>query len=338
MAITNKTLSLITQMGLVVDDHVDAVTGALTARWSQVWHEISDEWVNAATAIQAMGAEATPAQILRLNQVTRALQVTADKLEELSDEVAQMIADPLERVVSYTAEVTGDVVASQMPVSMSFTRASDQAMSAIVARTMGNITSSLAPLAADSIVAMKASLLRGIAAGWHPDRAAREMVKRSRTAFNGGLSRAMTIARTEMLDAHRAVQTANDTVIGWKWFAHLDAHVCPSCAAMHGEQFDTDVPGPEDHPNGRCARIPVTKTWKNLGFDIEEPPDEWETVWDWMERAPHEAVSALGPERVMMLNDGTISRKDMATYRENPEWRGSYQATPLSDLRKKAEA
>ena len=338
MAITNKTLSLITQMGLVVDDHVDAVTGALTARWSQVWHEVSDEWVAAATAIQAAGVEATPAQILRLNQVTRALTVTADRLEELSDEVAQMIADPLERVVNYTAEVTGEVVASQMPVSMSFTRVSDQAIEAIVARTMGNITSSLAPLAADSIVAMKASLLRGIAAGWHPDRAAREMVKRSRSAFNGGLSRAMTIARTEMLDAHRAVQTENDTVIGWKWFAHLDAHVCPSCAAMHGEQFDTDVPGPEDHPNGRCARIPVTKTWKDLGFDIEEPSDEWETVWDWMERAPHEAVSALGPERVMMLNDGTINVADMSTYRENTEWRGSYQATPLSDLRKKAEA
>lgn len=331
--ISKKTLSLMGEMSMMVDDHVDAVNSALTARWSQVWHEISDEWLRAAQAIQAAG-EPSPAQILKLNQVTRALQITADKLDGLSDEAAEMLRDPLDSVVRHTAALSGEVVASQLPVTMSFTRVSDQALAAMVKRTMTGVVSSLLPLTPDAIVAMKTSLLRGVGSGWHPDRVAREMVRRSRSAFNGGLSRALTIARTEMLDAHRAVQTANDMVVGWKWFAHLDAHVCPSCAAMHGEYFNKDVPGPEDHPNGRCARIPVTRSWKDLGFDIEEPPDDWESTEDWMERAPHEAVSALGPERVMMLNDGDISLGDMSTYRENPGWRGSYQATPLSDLRK----
>lgn len=336
MAINEETLKLIAQMGVIVDEHVDAVTGALTARWSQVWHEVSEEWVNAARAIQAADAP-TPAQILKLNQTTRALRITATKLEGLSDEVTQMIGDPLDRVVKHTAQVSGDIVQSQLPITASFTRVSDQALDAIVARAMGNITSSLVPLAPDAVTAMKAALLRGVSSGWHPDKVAREMVRRTRTAFNGGLSRAMTIARTEMLDAHRAAQPDNDMVKGWRWFAHLDAHVCASCAAMHGEYFDKDVPGPEDHPNGRCARVPVTKTWADLGFDIEEPADDWESTDDWLANRPHEAVSALGPERVMMIDNGDIDLSDMATYRANDEWRGSYQATPLGELRKKAK-
>ena len=345
MAINSRTLDLLASMRRGVDVQVDATTRALTAQWSQAWHEIADEWLIAAQAIVGL-ENPSPDRILKLNRTQRALNAASERLAALSDEFEAMMREPLDQVMKHTADVSEQLVRSQLPgadhgVGLSFTRVSPEALDWIVDRTMANITSSRMPLAADAVVAMKSSLLRAVPAGWGPERAAREMLRRTRSSFNGGLSRALTIARTEMLDAHRAASRAsdmaNDMVQQWQWMANLDAHVCPSCAAMHGRRFDKDVEGPHDHPNGRCARLPVTVSWADLGFpDLDEPPDDFETTEDWMKRAPHEAVSALGPERVLMLNDGTIDLEDMTQYRDNDEWRGSYQATPLNDLRKKA--
>ena len=345
MAINSKTLAMLALMRRGVDMQDDATTRTLTASWSQGWHEIADEWLMTVEQITAMG-DATPAQILQLNRTQRALPVASERLSMLSDEFEDLVGEPLDIITRHTADVSEELVRSQLPgpstgVNISFTRVSPEELDWIVNRSLENIASSRVPLAADAVTAMKSSLLRAVPAGWGPERAAREMLRRTRSSFNGGLSRAMTIARTEMLDAHRAAaqasDRANDAVTQWQWMANLDAHVCPSCVGKHGQTFDIEVPGPHDHQNGRCARLPVTMSWADLGFpDLDEPSDDFESVEGWMERAPHEAVSALGPERVLMLHDGSITLDDMSVEKVNPEWRRSFHATPLSDLRKKA--
>lgn len=117
------------------------------------------------------------------------------------------------------------------------------------------------------------------------------MLKGLEGEFNGGLTRALTISRTEILDAYRAsskqTMAANDDVLaGWMWTAELDETTCESCWAMDGQIFDLDVDGPDDHQNGRCTRTPVTKPWRELGFDVDEPPDQRPNAEDVFRASP----------------------------------------------------
>lgn len=347
MAITAITLRLQSELRHITDRYVDAVTRALVARWSQAWHEISVEWelvVGEIVTARTAGEPLHPAQIAQLARTQRALVVTADKLTELVGEFETILDEPLREIVQRTADMTTQVVASQLPdlpAFQSFTRVDAAAMQQIIDRTMTSIVSSAQPLAPDALDAVKASLIRAIPAGWSPEKAAREMLKRTRSSFNGGLGRAMRIARTEMLDAHRAAnhqQMRDDpAVASWLWWAELDGSTCPSCIAQHGTEHPLDEDGPKDHPNGRCTALPKTQSWADLGFPgLDEPEDIRPTAEDWIRDNPEDAIRALGPDRYQLLMDGRISLSDLSTLHQNDGWRDSYQATSLSDLRKAA--
>lgn len=333
----------------MVDDYVDASTRALTARWAQAWQEVAQEWQDTIAVIlarKAAGEPLTPAQITNLARTQRALAMTATKLRELAAELGPLLEDSVREVVERTADLTTGVAASQMPpvdskLLPSFTRVDQPALEQIIERSLGQIHASSLPLADDAVDALKSSLIRAVPSGWHPDRAAREMLKRTRSSFLGGLARAARIARTEMLDSHRAANTAqnaaNPAVAAVVWNAQLDHRTCPSCIAKHGTEYPPGTPGPWDHQNGRCTFLPKTKSWRELGFDIDEPPDITPSAEDWIANNPHDAVAALGPDRYRMLMDGDINITDMAKRVDNPDWRPSYQATSLSDLRKVAK-
>ena len=91
------------------------------------------------------------------------------------------------------------------------------------------------------------------------------------------ISRARTILRTEMMRAfregsRRVMLENQDVVKGWQWHSFLDQNTCPVCWAMHGKQFKLSV-AMATHPNCRCFQMPVTYTWKELGFtNAPEPP------------------------------------------------------------------
>jgi len=111
------------------------------------------------------------------------------------------------------------------------------------------------------------ALLRGIALGWNPRKVASYMARE----LGQGLAWALRTARTAQLwayrEACRASYVANsDIVEGWIWHAKLDdGRTCMSCIAMHGTLHKPDEVL-NDHHNGRCAPIPVTKSWEALGF------------------------------------------------------------------------
>lgn len=349
MAVNAVTLRLQSELEAVTGRYVDAVTRALVSRWSQAWHEISAEWesvVGEIIAARTAGETPHPAQIAQLARTHRALAATAEQLSDLVGEFHDVLEEPLREVVQRTADMTTQVAASQLPdvdspLLQSFTRVDTAAMQAIVDRSMTGVVASSMPLTDDALDAVKASLIRAVPSGWHPDRAAREMLRRTRGAFNGGLTRAMRIARTEMLDAHRAANQAqnqaNPTVTGWVWMASLDSSTCPACLSMHGTIHDVDEFGPAGHPNCRCTALPKTQSWADLGFpELDEPDDLIQTTEAWIADNPQDAIQALGPDRYQMLADGQITLADLSVRRTNNDWRDSYQATSLSDLRKAA--
>jgi SPP1 gp7 family putative phage head morphogenesis protein len=82
-------------------------------------------------------------------------------------------------------------------------------------------------------------------------------------------------------DAKLAVYRENsDVVKGVHWLATFDSHVCATCAALNGAEWDLEgnpindtkfqFQAPPLHPNDRCVLTPITKTYRELGIDIPE--------------------------------------------------------------------
>ena len=349
MAVTAETLRLLGGMRIQLGQTVDAATSDLIRAWAVGWTEVRAEWDAALTDLADTGTDGrwpTPAQIARADRAQRALDVTRARLTGLAQDAGVRILEDVPTLTGAAAEWHARLTGSQMPaqagtqvdLAARFNRVDPLQLDAIVARTTQQVTSLTLPLSVDAMASVQAELIRGIAVGDNPRRAAARMVARVEGAFNGGLNRALVIARTEMLDAHRAAgaqqDLANaDVMAGWTWAATLDSRTCPSCWAMHGTDYDLDVPGPYDHQQGRCARLPRTKSWRELGFDLDEPasllPDA-ETVFQAL--PADDQLAIMGGARLELLRSGRASWGDLASRRSTSGWRDSFAPTPVRDL------
>jgi SPP1 gp7 family putative phage head morphogenesis protein len=109
-------------------------------------------------------------------------------------------------------------------------------------------------------------LADGMVQGLNPNTIARNLTNRVDAI---GISRARTLARTEVIRAHHSAMVQeyrNWGVEGVKvkaeWVTAGDGRVCPLCAPLDGKVFTVDqiesmIPR---HPNCRCISIPVDVT------------------------------------------------------------------------------
>lgn len=347
MAVDHTTIRLAKQLRVRVDQHVDTAVRQLVEAWARGWEEINGEWEAAILdlVLNSRGGKwPSRVQIARASRVRQALAIATEQVTGLAEFAGVTVSTGARDVSGEAALWQARLIASQMPdqagttaqLVARFDRVEAEAIAAIVERTVEQITSATRPLSALAANSMKRALVRGVALGENPRVAARRMVDRVQGEFNGGLSRALVIARTEILDAHRsstaAAQLANaDVLSGWMWLAKLDKRTCPACWARHGTVHDLAETGPDDHQQGRCARLPVTKSWAELGFhDVIEPaplvPDAGQVFAD-LSRA--DQLRIMGPIRLKALDTGVLSLADMAVPKNNPGWRRSW--VPLSN-------
>jgi SPP1 gp7 family putative phage head morphogenesis protein len=349
MAVTAETLRIVDRLRRDLTVMTDAQTLALTRAWVEAWDVLAPEFQAAvvelmAGAVDGKISRAAVARNLRMRDALRTARTMLDELASLmqvtvSNDVGQAVLDALD---GHAALIGSQLPPNAASAGVSFTRMSPDALAAIVERTTKRIHSDTKPFPADVERIMKRQLVRGIAVGENPRATARRIMKETEGRFNGGLTRALTIARTETLDAHRAAtkasEKANKTILEeWEWHAALNARTCPSCWAKHGTRHPLDEDGPNDHQNGRCARVTVTKSWKDLGFDIEEPPSltkDAETVFN--DLTPATQRDIMGAQRLELLQSGKVSWADLSTVKQTNGWRDSHTVTPLKDLLAKA--
>jgi SPP1 gp7 family putative phage head morphogenesis protein len=110
------------------------------------------------------------------------------------------------------------------------------------------------------IRALRGTVVQGYKNGVF-NRARRDMEAVVRTA----LAHTANTARNE-------VYKANESVIkGVQWTSTLDGKTSAICQARDGEIYPPDKgPRPPAHFNCRSATVPITKSWKELGYDIDE--------------------------------------------------------------------
>lgn len=349
MAINRDTLRLLDGMRISMLQPIDHAAASLVRAWGIAWNELAGEWDAALQDLVAASKDGhwpSRRQIARAARAKRAMELTRAALHDLTRDLPVVVTQALPAMTRDAVEWSNRLTASQYPlhagspaqIIATFSRVDDAALDAIVRRTTGQVTALSRPLSGQAEQAMRSSLIRGIAVGENPRRAAQVMFDRVHGAFNGGRNRALVIARTEMLDAHRAAGAAQDqanadVLAGWQWVAQLDRRTCPSCWAQHGSMHSLDELGPNDHQQGRCARVPVSKSWRQLGFDIDEPPSilpDAQTVFRQMPRTDQMAV--MGTKRLELLDSGKASWGDLSVKRSTAGWRDSYAPRPVSDL------
>ena len=256
---------------------------------------------------------------------------------EVANAVARAATDADELVRAALGPPPTGVVADAL-----FTQLPDQSLRNVVATTAGgplsDILDGFGPYAAD--VARQA-LAVGVASGMHPNLIARRL----KDALGVPFHRAATIARTEVLrgyrEATREFYRANShTVTGWIWHCALNGHTCACCWAMHGRIFDFDTPM-GTHPNCRCAMVPKTKTWKQLGFDVG---GEAETA----ARIPSGASlfaklpastqrQILGPRGFGLYRSGEVELEDFVRRSESQDWGTTRQQASVAYALKQAD-
>lgn len=349
MAVTDRTLRLLAGLRIDLARTVDQATLDITRAWITAWNEVAPEWEAAIGELIAAGKDGkwpTRRQVLRAERAARALQVTREALDGLAAHAGVTITRTIPTVLELTETIHGQLLASQYPVQAGstatvmagFGKVNPDAIDAIVRRTTRQIESLNRPLARDAAAAMRSTLIRGVTLGENPRRAAARMLERVQGRFDGGRVRALVIARTEILDAHRAGALAadkanRDVLAGWEWIAQLDRRTCPSCWSQHGTRHALDEPGPLDHQQGRCARLPITKSWRQLGFDIDDPPSVVPDAQATFRALPRDdQLAVMGKARLDLLDSGDATWADLSQRRTTSGWRDSFAPTPVSAL------
>ena len=330
----------------VLDSLLDEQQRALIAAWITTWDQVSGELLAALDELTAanVNGTVTRAQMLRSRRLQAALQAVVDALDQVATQAGVTISFNLHAALSDSVSYQVRMVAAQLPreigagvtrtIGTSVIAASPEQVTAIVQRVTQRITSQTWALSLEARRAIKRELLRSIAVGSNPRVAARRAVASVEGIFEGGLGRALTIARTEQIDAHREaariVHDANsDVLAGWTWVAHLGPRTCRACLAMHGREFPLTQAGPEGHQRCRCVRVPRTKTWAELGITgVKDRKPAIKDAEQHFRSLPVEDQKAiLGANGYAAWKAGLYPMSDWVRKQKNDGWRDSWTAT-----------
>jgi len=192
----------------------------------------------------------------------------------------------------------------------------------------------LSTFGADAKREWERALITGLAQGMNPRDVARMVTKASAVP----LARAERIARTEMLRSyreahHRNYQANDDVVEGWTWQSALNTRTCASCIAMHGS-FHKLSERLNDHPNGRCTPIPITKTFNELGVnDLGDTRPTIRDGADWLAaQSPDIQDSVLGKEAGGLFRAGKVALHEFVQVSENKKWGSMRSVKPFAQV------
>ena len=185
-------------------------------------------------------------------------------------------------------------------------------------------------LGPDVSAGMREELINGVALGLNP----RIVAANVRRRFGTGLDQVLRISRTEMLRSYRLAATQNyranaDVVVGWIWHSALTMRTCAMCFWMHGSLHSLNEEM-DDHPNGRCAPIPYTRSMAEVG-DTRVYVEPGEDVFGRMPETDQRAV--LGNAAYGAYQSGEVSLQDFVGQRYDAQWGSTRYTRSLKQIK-----
>jgi hypothetical protein len=174
----------------------------------------------------------------------------------------------------------------------------------------------------------------GAAAGKNPGTIARQLtnyINDFPAADANRIVRTVQIwsARQGTLETFRANA---DVVTGWMWSASLDPRCCMSCVAMQGTFHDLEETL-DDHYSGRCAPIPITKTWGDLGYSSGDEVAGVQSGADWLAgRTDDQQQAQMGNAAWQAWQDGAFDLSDYPTAYDDDVYGQMRRAASLVEL------
>lgn len=311
----------------------EAAAQEMLAAWSDRYWAIRTELDTLAAKVQAAraaGIPTSPAWGYQQQRLKALLDATKVEVHRYADDAAQATSRAQEaaiRAAAKHAERMGKMALSdEFGLDATFTALEPRALleNAVGFTGAGGVLQEhlRRTLADDTVERIRATLLHGLATG----RDIPWMVRQVTSDLALTHSRATTIMRTETQRVYRETtrQTyaANADVLGgWIWRAHLDGRTCAACVVMDGTEHGLDETL-DGHPRCRCAMIPRTKTWDELG--IPGLPDTRPPVRSgkaWLEsQPPHVQQAIMGPGKWKAWQEGGISLDDLVARHHHPDW------------------
>jgi hypothetical protein len=348
MAVNDDALAKITAASALTKRIQDEHTRDIVAAWVGAWDDLRPQFEDALNEVMldAQDGKVTRSQMAKATRLAKALKAAHTQLVLLSQENERLILRDLDDAISAVVDANAAAIAAQLPAGQAglvvgWDRMDPDALAAIVTRTTQQVQSARWHLADDAVAAMKKNLIRGIALGDNPRKVRGKMVKDTETAFSGGLSRALNLARTEMMDAHRFASQASDEankdfVKGWTWITELSSRTCIACAVMHGTEHPMTEMGPKGHQSCRCTRAPITKSWAELGIPgVEDTKPSLQDPQEWFDNLTADSqldVMGKSQKRLDAYLNGDVQWSELAATKHTPEWRDSIIPIPVRDL------
>lgn len=122
-----------------------------------------------------------------------------------------------------------------------------------------------------------------------------------------------------------------DLIKGVRWVSTLDARTSLICMDLDGQVYPIDDgPRPPAHYNCRSTTIPILKSWRELGIDLDEAPAGTRasmdgqvpanlTYKDWLRDQPVSVQNeALGTRRAQLFRAGNIPGDRFTDRRNSP--------------------
>lgn len=265
----------------------------------------------------AAGEKPDSRWLLQHNRLTRFREVVEEILQKFAVFAERETQDGIRREIAEGRKEARDLV--QRLAGQSEVRWHEIDTDAV--QTMLGMTSELSPLMrlflrANQVGADKAAnaLIAGIARGKNPKAIAPDI----KSALGIPINRALLIARTETIRAHRETlrqsYAANSELVSyWVWDAALDLRTCPACWAMHGTVHKLDEVL-HDHPNGRCTMLPYLRDWPQDGMATQAEAERFFTSLSEDEKA-----EVLGRRLYNEYKSG-VALREMAEKRYHPVW------------------
>lgn len=248
------------------------------------------------------------------------------------ERVGERLAGDLAQLATYEAEFQTRMVGTTLPVEWNLSLPNERQLEAIVNSQpfRGRILREwVAELDTSRAKAISDAVKIGITEGETTDQIVRRIRGTRAQQYRNGIleihrRHAEAVVRTATNHvasrAREATYAANaDIIQGVVWVSTLDTRTTPICQARDGKVYPLDSgPRPPAHWNCRSATAPVTKSWKELGFDAEEIPASTRasmngqvpaetTYGEWLRRQDRQTVEeVLGQKKARLFLKGEL--------------------------------
>lgn len=286
----------------------------------EVIPDLVDRITQRLARIEARGFDLEPKATRRLQDM---LEVIESTVEAWATGYAKKLADEAVDVAAAEVAWQDDAIKAAIPIVWDTVIPSTGILAAAVTKSPidGVLLKEIVNrLSEASKLNVEKAIRIGIAEGESIDR----ITTRVKAATDLTRSSAEAVARTAVGHASNMGRTAyyadnQDLIVKVQWVATLDTRTCPSCSYLDGKTFDVDKGArPPRHINCRCTTVPVLRSMKELGLNLNDytPTQRASmngqvaaslTYNEWLRRMPASVQDeALGPTRGRLFRAGEL--------------------------------